>query len=57
MASVAKRCLQKELKKLMDEGAEGFTVRLVNEDNIFVWQIGIFGPPQTLYEGGYFRVS
>ncbi|XP_003744401.1 ubiquitin-conjugating enzyme E2 R2 [Galendromus occidentalis] len=56
MESVAKKCLQKELKKLMDEGAEGFTVKLLSEENIFEWEVGIFGPPQTLYEGGYFKL-
>ena len=54
--SGAVRALQHELKKINDEPVEGFQIRLVNEDNIFEWQVAIFGPPGTLYEGGYFKV-
>ena len=35
---------------------EGFRVS-ASEDNLFVWDVAIFGPPQTLYEGGYFKAS
>jgi len=35
---------------------EGFRVS-ATEDNLFVWDVAIFGPPQTLYEGGYFKAS
>ena len=50
------RALQLEMKKIQEEPVEGFQVRLVNEDNIFEWEVAIFGPPGTLYEGGYFKV-
>jgi len=53
----AVRALQLELKKINDEPVEGFQVRLANDDNIFEWQVAIFGPPGTLYEGGYFKAS
>jgi len=53
----AVRALQLELKKINDEPVEGFQVRLANDDNIFEWQVAIFGPPGTLYEGGYFKVT
>jgi len=53
----AVRALQLELKKINDEPVEGFHVRLVNDDNIFEWQVAIFGPPGTLYESGYFKVK
>jgi len=52
----AVRALQLELKKINDEPVEGFQVRLANDVNIFEWQVAIFGPPGTLYEGGYFKV-
>ena len=51
----AVRALQLELKNIIDEPVEGFQVR-PNDDNIFEWQVAIFGPPSTLYEGGYFKV-
>jgi len=53
--SSAIRALQLELKKIQEEPVEGFRVRLVNDDNIFEWEVAIFGPPGTLYEAGYFK--
>lgn len=50
------RALAMEFKSLQEEPVEGFTVKLVNEDNLFEWQVAIFGPPTTLYQGGYFKV-
>ena len=52
----AVRALQLEMKKLNEEPVEGFRVGLLNDDNFFEWQVAIFGPPKTLYEGGYFKV-
>jgi ubiquitin-conjugating enzyme E2 R len=51
------RALAMEFKSLQEEPVEGFTVKLVNEDNLFDWQVAIFGPPTTLYQGGYFKVT
>jgi hypothetical protein len=34
----------------------GFKVYLKNDEDIFEWQVGIMGPPATLYQGGYFLV-
>lgn len=55
-AGGAVKALQLELKKIQAEPVEGFRVKLVNDDNIFEWEVAIFGPPGTLYEGGYFKV-
>ncbi|RNA12426.1 ubiquitin-conjugating enzyme E2 R2 [Brachionus plicatilis] len=52
--SAATRALQQELKSIQKEPLEGFTVSLVN-DNLFEWEVAIFGPPNTLYQGGYFK--
>lgn len=52
----AVRSLQQEMKKIQEEPVEGFTVRLPDDSNIFLWEVAIFGPPETLYEGGYFKV-
>lgn len=54
--SSALRALSQELKSLKDEPLEGFRLKLVSEDNLFDWEVAIFGPPQTIYEGGYFKV-
>lgn len=53
----ALRALSLEFKSLQDEPVEGFRVKLVNEDNLMEWEVALFGPPETLYEGGYFKVS
>ena len=55
--SSAVRSLQLELKKIQEEPVEGFRVRLLDDENIFVWEVAIFGAPETLYEGGYFKVT
>nr|KAJ3420895.1 Ubiquitin-conjugating enzyme subunit [Polyrhizophydium stewartii] len=31
----------------------GFRISLKDE-NVFTWEVGIIGPPKTIYEGGYF---
>lgn len=48
------KVLQQELKSIKSQPLEGFRIE-DNEDNIFKWQIGVFGPPGTIYEGGYFK--
>lgn len=53
--SSALRALALEYKSLQEEPVEGFRVKLVNEDNLFEWEVAIFGPPDTLYQGGYFK--
>ena len=53
----AVRALQLELKMLHREPVDGFFVRPADESNLFQWEVGIFGSPGTLYEGGYFKVN
>jgi ubiquitin-conjugating enzyme E2 R len=55
--SSALRTLALEYKSIQEEPVEGFRVRLVNDDNLCEWEVAIFGPPDTLYAGGYFKVS
>jgi ubiquitin-conjugating enzyme E2 R len=43
-----------ELKGLSSNPVEGFTVQ-PDGDNLFQWKVAIFGPPGTLYQGGYFK--
>ena len=60
MATSASTSLQRlagELKSLQNEPVEGFVVTLPEEDNLYCWQVAIFGPPDTPYQGGYFKVS
>jgi len=54
-SSSAVRALALELKSLQEDPLEGIRSRLVNEENLFEWEVALFGPPDTLYEGGYFK--
>jgi len=29
----------------------------LNDENMFEWEVALFGPPETLYQGGYFKVT
>ena len=45
-----------EMKSLQEEPVEGFKITLVDEADLYNWEVAIFGPPNTHYEGGYFKV-
>merc|ERR1719471_2122555 len=55
VSSSAVRALALEMKSLQEDPLEGIRSRLVNEDNLFEWEVALFGPPDTLYQGGYFK--
>ncbi|RKO97946.1 hypothetical protein CXG81DRAFT_15351 [Caulochytrium protostelioides] len=52
----AAHALQRQLTELKKHPVPGFRVDIL-DDNIFEWQVGIIGPPKTLYEGGYFLAT
>lgn len=52
----ALRALHAELMKIEREPVEGFIVK-ANDENLFEWEVAIFGPPGTLYQGGYFKAQ
>lgn len=54
LASAAK-VLCKEYHRLQKEPVEGFCIVKVDESDLYEWIVAIFGPPGTLYEGGYFK--
>lgn len=49
------KALLLELKSLQEEPVEGFRVSLVEEADLYSWEVAIFGPPNTAYQGGYFK--
>ncbi|KAI8539961.1 hypothetical protein RHMOL_Rhmol09G0223400 [Rhododendron molle] len=53
--SQASLLLQKQLKDLCKHPVDGFSAGLVDESNLFEWSVMITGPPDTLYEGGFFN--
>ena len=47
--------LARELKNLKEDPLEGVKVKLINEDNLFQWEVVLFGPPETLFKGAYIK--
>ena len=47
--------LQKQLSELRKKPVDGFSAGLFNDDNIYKWEVLVIGPPDTLYEGGFFK--
>jgi len=47
--------LKKQLAELNKNPVEGFSAGLVDESDIHKWEVLIIGPPDTLYEGGFFK--
>ncbi|KAI9342187.1 ubiquitin-conjugating enzyme/RWD-like protein [Zopfochytrium polystomum] len=47
--------LKKQLRELTKNPVEGFSAGLVDDDNIYEWEVMIMGPEGTLYEGGFFK--
>ncbi|CBY13022.1 unnamed protein product [Oikopleura dioica] len=56
-AASSAKVLSTELNKLTKEPVEGFSISLKSEHNLYEWKVAIFGPPKTLYEGGYFKAE
>ncbi|KAI8867094.1 ubiquitin conjugating enzyme E2 [Ramicandelaber brevisporus] len=46
--------LQKQLRELTKKPVPGFSAGLA-DGNIFEWDVIIWGPPETIYEGGIFK--
>jgi len=47
--------LRRQLAELTKHPLEGFSAGLVDENNLYEWEIMIIGPADTLYEGGFFK--
>ncbi|KAF7307720.1 Ubiquitin-conjugating enzyme [Mycena kentingensis (nom. inval.)] len=47
--------LRRQLTELTRHPLEGFSAGLVDENDLYEWEILIIGPPDTLYEGGFFK--
>uniref|UniRef100_A0A7R9U7A3 E2 ubiquitin-conjugating enzyme n=1 Tax=Pinguiococcus pyrenoidosus TaxID=172671 RepID=A0A7R9U7A3_9STRA len=49
--------LRRQLHELHRNPPEGVSVGLVDDSNIFVWEVMIVGAPNTFYEEGMFRAT
>ncbi|PSN44871.1 hypothetical protein C0J52_10301 [Blattella germanica] len=43
------------LSELNKNPVEGFSAGLIDDNDIYRWEVLIIGPPDTLYEGGFFK--
>jgi ubiquitin-conjugating enzyme E2 A len=56
MSTTAKRRLMRDFRRLQDDPPQGVT-GAPNEDNILEWSAVIFGPDDTPWEGGTFKLT
>ena len=56
MNSNAERRLLKDLKKLQNEDSSSGITATPEEDSLYRWRAVIFGPDETEWEGGIFRL-
>jgi len=52
--SFAIKKLRKEFTEINEKGDVPFTVGLIDENDMFKWEVLIVGPENTIYEGGVF---
>lgn len=49
--------LKKQLADLNKNPVEGFSAGLIDDNDIYKWEVMIIGPQDTLYEGGFFKAQ
>ncbi|XP_050410222.1 ubiquitin-conjugating enzyme E2 G1 [Patella vulgata] len=47
--------LRKQLRDLNKNPVEGFSAGLIDDDDIYKWEVVILGPGDTIFEGGVFK--
>ncbi|XP_044079829.1 ubiquitin-conjugating enzyme E2 G1a isoform X2 [Siniperca chuatsi] len=47
--------LRRQLAELNKNPVEGFSAGLIEDNDLYRWEVLIIGPPDTLYEGGVFK--
>ena len=55
MSNFSKALLKKQFKDINKASDLGLSVGLVDDNNFYKWSVVIFGPTETIYEGGFFR--
>lgn len=56
-SSSAVRALGLELKSLQDDPLEGIRARLINDENMFEWEVALFGPQIPSIKGDTSRLT
>lgn len=57
MSTTARRRLIRDLRKLQSDSPVGVTAAPMGSSNLMVWEAVIFGPDDTDWEGGTFRLT
>jgi ubiquitin-conjugating enzyme E2 G1 len=57
MSDYAAELLRRQFCELSRNPPEGISVGLGDDDDIFKWQVMLIGPPDTMYEGGFFSAT
>ncbi|OAF68850.1 hypothetical protein A3Q56_03376 [Intoshia linei] len=47
--------LQRQLSELQKNPVSGFSAGLSDENDIYLWDLVVMGPPNSPYEGGFFK--
>ncbi|XP_062935114.1 ubiquitin-conjugating enzyme E2 G1-like [Cynocephalus volans] len=47
--------LRRQLAQLNENPVEGFSAGLIDDNDLYRWEVLIIGPPDTLYEGDVFK--
>ncbi|KXJ29124.1 ubiquitin-conjugating enzyme E2 G1 [Exaiptasia diaphana] len=47
--------LKKQLKELSRDPSDSFSAGLIDDDDLYKWEVLIVGPEDTFYEGGLFK--
>ena len=56
MSSNAERRLLKDLKKMQDDNTQDGIQATPSDDSLFEWDAVIFGPEDTIWDGGIFQL-
>jgi len=51
------KLLANQLRSILNDPVEGYTVELADESNLYEWKVYMEGPKETCYEGGVFQLS
>jgi len=54
-ANFGREVLKRQLMAMTKNPPEGISVGLVDDDDMYKWEIMIIGPDGTLFEGGFFK--
>jgi len=55
--SYAAALLRRQLVELAKNPPDGVSVGLVDDSNVFEWEVMLVGPPNTLFEEGFFKAT